>query len=366
MNIVKCLLLFFGFLAFASCESVDEKLKSTKFSDLEKGSNSINDLRAKQRGAHVFGRMDSTKFNIIHRNNIEWVTIVPWGFQTNYNSTELNHHRGDSTNIKERNKRTVSRMELLHNSGFKVFLKPHIWIQEPDEGKWRSDIYPETEADWKIWKEDYKDFILRYAKVAEHGKAEMFCIGTELSRLSVEKPKYWFELIKEIKQIYSGKITYAANWYKEYEQITFWKELDYIGIQAYFPLSSKLVPSSDELCEGWEDYMPTLKSISETNGRKIIFSEMGYKSTADSAIKPWEWIEEPENQGKPTSVETQANCYDAFFKTIWKQPWFAGVHLWQIRLDASRRTGSMQIKDFTPIDKPAEKIIANGFYFSED
>jgi hypothetical protein len=40
----------------------------------------------------------------------------------------------------------------------------------------------------------------------------------------------------EIRKIYTGKLTYAANW-DDFDKVPFWKELDYIGIDAYFPLS---------------------------------------------------------------------------------------------------------------------------------
>jgi hypothetical protein len=55
---------------------------------------------------------------------------------------------------------------------------------------------------------------------------------------------------------------------------------------------------------------------------------MGYKNTANSPIKPWEWIENSSDLVDLYSAETQANCYETFFNTIWKKPWIAGVHIW--------------------------------------
>lgn len=43
-------------------------------------------------------------------------------------------------------------------------------------------------------------------------------------------------LIRQIRRVYHGPLTYAANWSGEYKQIRFWDALDYVGIQAYFPL----------------------------------------------------------------------------------------------------------------------------------
>jgi hypothetical protein len=47
-----------------------------------------------------------------------------------------------------------------------------------------------------------------------------------------------------------GKLTYAANWDK-YDQVSFWDELDFIEIQAYFPLTAQTSPTAEEIKKGW-------------------------------------------------------------------------------------------------------------------
>jgi len=270
----------------------------------------------KQKGAHVFGRLDSLNIQQFKENKYEWITLVAYSGQQDIDSPELRYRRGDSTALLERNARWLKEIKIVHEAGYKVFVKPHIWLRSPPDGKWRSDIFPTSEENWEIWKKSYREFILRYAKLAERGQAEMFCVGVELTRLTLEKPKYWQELIKEVRTIYSGKITYAAN------------------------------------CD--------LEFVANKYNRPILFTEMGYKSTADAAIKPWEWIEYDTDQKKVLSTETQANCYQAFFDTIWDQEWFAGTHIWQLRSDFKKGRGKSNL-DFTPQEKPAEKTIARGF-----
>jgi len=167
----------------------------------------------------------------------------------------------------------------------------------------------------------------------------MFCVGTEFTRLSIEKPDYWRSLIREVKSVYSGKITYAANWYKEYEEEN---------------------PEVVELSEGWKKHLPAIKSVQERYNRKVLFTEMGYKSASDGAIKPWEWIDYSSDHSCIYSLETQANCYQAFFESVWGQDWFAGVHLWQFRGDFKDRKGKINV-DFNPQGKPAEGVITKGF-----
>lgn len=314
----------------------------------------------KQKGAHVFGIKDSTNFQPFLKNNLEWITLVSWGSQDNYDSPDMKHQYRDSLQMLQYDSSWVKRIKLVRAAGFKVFLKPHIWISNPSKGTWRSEIFPTNQDNWKLWKESYRDFILRYAKIAELGNAEMFCIGTEFSRLTTEKPLFWKNLIQEVRGIYTGKITYAANWYNEYEKITFWKDLDYIGIQAYFPLVKNEYPSVEQISKGWKKFLPSIKAIHKKYNRKILFTELRYKSTPDSAIEPWQWIQHSSNEKQPISMETQVNCYEAFFKTVWKKKWFAGVHIWQLRSDYVKGRGKNEL-DFTPQGKPAENVIAKGF-----
>ncbi len=315
----------------------------------------------KHRGAHVFGLDSTTSFEFLHRNNIDWVTIVPWGYQENCNSAEVGHNRGDSIQLLKTNKMYHDQIKQLQKAGFKVFIKPHIWILNPGAGKWRSDIMPSSEKEWKKWRVTYREFILRYLEVAIEADAEMFCIGTELTRLTMEESDFWNELIEEVRLRYSGKITYAANWYKEYEAVSFWDKLDYIGVQAYFPLVNKKLPSVSEISKGWNKYKPSLEAKSEKYNKPILFTEIGYKSCEDSAIHPWEWIEDHNGTEKKHSAITQENCYKSFFNTIWPEPWFAGAHLWQWNTYYVDRNMENTNIDFTPQGKPAENVIGIGF-----
>lgn len=320
--------------------------------------NTIQNLK-KQKGAHIFRIGNKTNFQQFTDNNIEWITLVSWGFQKDIDSRSVSHHDGDSANIRQHDEYWVKRIEQVQAAGFKVFLKPHLWVQEPSDGKWRSDIFPTNDKDWETWQQTYRDFIIRYAKIAEKSNAEMYCIGVEFTKLTLAKPEFWRKLIEEVRQVYSGQITYAANWYNEYENITFWEELDYIGVQAYFPLSKYKNPSTKQISKGWKRYLSDLKSVSKKHNRQIIFTEMGYKSTNNAAIKPWEWIENSSEKNQ-VSIETQANCYEAFFNMVWKKNWFAGVHIWQLQGDFKGNDDYSNL-DFTPQGKPAETIIKKGF-----
>jgi hypothetical protein len=45
----------------------------------------------------------------------------------------------------------------------------------------------------------------------------------------------WKELIADARTVFSGRMTYAAN-FDEYFDVSWWRYLDMVGINAYFPL----------------------------------------------------------------------------------------------------------------------------------
>lgn len=352
-GIVATLSLLIFFTSYLSqCSSPKESNSSREFEPVS--------IEEKQRGVHLFSYMDTMTLKDLSSKNFEWITLVPFGNQDKYDSPRMRFYNQDSLAIIQHQEGWIKQIDAAQDAGFKVFYKPHIWINDDTSGKWRSDVFPQNDENWDLWKEDYRSFVLRYAKIAEAAGAEMYCVGTELSRLTMEKPQYWIDLIHDVRKVYSGKLTYASNWYKEFESISFWNHLDYIGIQAYFPLVKNEYPSVEEIEGGWKKYMSVLNSVHADYGKNILFTELGYKSTSDSGIKPWEWIDYNSGNDKSFSLETQANCYLAFFNSIWDQDWFAGAHIWQWRGDYKGWVGKDSL-DFTPRGKPAEKIIVKGF-----
>ncbi len=159
-------LLFVFFLVYqwqATNEPLDDKWDAAI-----KNQNGVDD---KQKGAHVFGKFDSTDFQPLIQNNLEWVTLVSWGSQEDIDSPIVTHHYGDSLHMLQHDSSWIHRIELVRAAGFKVFVKPHVWINSPADGKWRSDIFPTSEENWALWKESYRNFIFRYAKIAEQANA---------------------------------------------------------------------------------------------------------------------------------------------------------------------------------------------------
>lgn len=214
----------------------------------------------------------------------------------------------------------------------------------------------QTEADWQAWFLSYRTFILHYARLAEKNGMDGLCVGMELHRTAVEREADWRELIEAVRAVYRGKLVYAANWGEEFKSIPFWDALDYIGIQAYFPLTEKSHPSVTDLMAGWIPHVEAMERVQKRFGKPVIFTEIGYRSSVNTAIRPWEWRSSSTGATDRDDLETQVRCYEAFFRTFWEKDWLAGMYLWKW-FPNSRDAGGVFDKNFTPQNKPAEGVM---------
>ncbi|MDP2912786.1 MAG: discoidin domain-containing protein, partial [Candidatus Omnitrophota bacterium] len=211
-------------------------------------------------------------------------------------------------------------INIIHSLGMKVMLKPHIDLID---GEMRADILPSEE-----WFASYKEFILHYAGIAEKYNVELFCIGTELSNAATSRwRERWLDIIRQVRKIYKGKITYAANW-DEYEIVSFWEDVDFIGIDAYFPLTDRNNPPLEDLVAAWEsraDALEKWRSTAKLNN-PIIFTEIGYDTIEGSNKHPWRVL--PTLAKYVESQEEQANCLQSLLTVLSKRSWFKGLYWW--------------------------------------
>ncbi|MFQ5639188.1 MAG: glycoside hydrolase TIM-barrel-like domain-containing protein [bacterium] len=317
---------------------------------------------SKQRGVSWVGSgvVAEDDFLPLVENHVDWIAQTPFGWQQDYNSPTFELVRGRRVLWGERDKGIELTTRLAKKFGIKTLLKPHIWLRNRSDGKWRSDIEMDSEADWQSWFENYRRFILHYARLAEKNGIEALSVGTELHATIKQRPRDWQKIIAEVRKVYTGKLTYSANWYEEFEDVKFWDELDFIGIQAYFPLSDKHNPTIEELMAGWRSHLEAIEKVRKKYRKPVLFTEIGYKNTTDSAIKPWEWLRSSSDAASEAELQTQVNCYEAFFQTFWNKDWFAGSYIWKW-FPKSRRQFRRVRDRFTPQNKPAEKVMAKWY-----
>ena len=163
-----------------------------------------------------------------------------------------------------------------------------------------------------------------YATMASSTGADMFEVGFEYAA-TLSQTSLWENTIADIKKLYSGPLRYGAN-HGDETKVGFWDKLDYIGIDAYYQLDpSNSNPTLTDLENAWKQIIPGLQSLSEKyNGKEIIFAEIGYCSNEGTNVEPWNcWDSKTAN-----SQQSQSNCYQAMFNTVYQQSWFKGVFFW--------------------------------------
>jgi hypothetical protein len=283
-----------------------------------------------------------------------YTAIMPFGFMRELEHPEIIHNT-DKQWFGETRAGAKQYIKALRKDKIKIMIKPQIWVWN---GEFTGKIKMSSEENWKALEETYSKFILEYAELAQETKTEIFCIGTELENFVKERPEYWLHLITEIKTIYKGKLTYAANW-DEFKRTPFWSDLDYIGVDAYFPVSNKHTPTLEECKAGWQDHKQVIKSLSETYNKPVLFTEYGYRSMDFTGKEPWE----SDHTITSLNFEGQANATQALFEEFWHEDWFAGGFVWKWFHNYDE-SGGEKDNQFTPQNKPVEAVIKS-FYKSK-
>lgn len=279
--------------------------------------------------------------------NANYTAIMPFGFVKDLSSPNVVYNTNRQW-FGETAKGAKQYIEELKKQGLKIMLKPQIWVWR---GEFTGYIKMTSEEDWKTFENSYSKFILEYAALAEALNLEILCIGTELESFIDNRPEYWLTLIKEIKTVYKGKLTYAANW-DEFKRTPFWQELDFIGVDAYFPVSESKTPTVEECLKGWQKHVTTIKDKHKAFNKPILFTEFGYRSVDFSGKEPWK----SDRSMNQVNLKAQVNTTKALFDTFWDEEWFAGGFVWKW-FHNSDAVGGESCSRFTPQNKPVEAVI---------
>ena len=273
-----------------------------------------------------------------------WVSILVTWYQTNCWSSDM-HPTGRTPTDES----LIHGIRKAHELGIKVMLKPHLDLLDTSDGSWRGEIGCLRDPDWDQWFAKYTDFLMHYVDIANKENVEMICIGTELSTTASVKGYMWRDLIKKVRGKYKGLLTYAAHW-DRYLDIRFWDRLDYVGINAYFPLTEEMTPTYEQLKEGWTKWVKEVEEFQAKVGKPIIFPEAGCNSADGAAIRPWEHA--PRKEINP---ELQKNYYKVMLELFWDKEWFYGFYWWYWGTNVNM--GGKYNRGFTPQNKPAQEVL---------
>lgn len=211
-------------------------------------------------------------------------------------------------------------VEIVRSEGLQLFLKPHLsyW----GNFTWRGAIEFADEASWDRFFQTYRAFIVDQARFAERHGVPALAVGTELER-TVEFEARWREIIAAVRAVYSGHLTYAANW-DSLHKVEFWDDLDSIGVQAYFPLGDSSSTRA-ELKERFASVISDLRGLSEREKRPVVIAEIGYTRSTKAAREPWH----PERDSSPDAIRLRTTLADVALEGLSEADFILGVFWWK-------------------------------------
>lgn len=276
------------------------------------------------------------------------VAIVPYSYmRSDANPTFLPIMRRAGTETDE--SVMATHLQAKQWNAFTI-LKPQIWLR----GSWPGNIKMQSQKDWDLFFDYYYRWMRHYALLAEIWEIDMLCVGVEFAEATKNQPEKWRQLIRKLRGIYSGPMIYAANWGSEFENIAFWDELDYIGLNCYYPLSKQELVDRKTLENGFKETIKKIERVCNQFEKPLIFTEIGFRSVNHTWVQPHE-----EANGRAVDEEGQRLCYDIVLSQVTQEEWYRGILWWKwpsyMNYDNRRGTG------FTPSGKLAETVVENWF-----
>jgi len=298
------------------------------------------DLYASRRAARSLDALAATGANA--------VSIIATQYQRNLRASAVATHAQETPSDRS----LAVAIRRAKERGLKVRLRV---VVDVSGGALRARIRPARPTAWFA---SYRRRLLHYARLAERLGVETLEIGVELKGLS--GPQYadrWRRLAVAARRSFGGRLSYAALG-DEYEQITWWDAVDEIGIDAYFSLSRGGRPSAEAVVAAWSRfvdasdrehrYLDELGAVARRFGRPIVMTELGYPSSTNALVTPWQ-------AGRAYSGAAQRTALAGAFRALAPQPWMKGVYVWQWRAEPG--LGGPGDTDHTVQGKPAQRTV---------
>lgn len=277
----------------------------------------------------------------LHAMGVNAIAVVPYGWMRTLDSTQISYTGTDETDAE-----LAHVVRVAHRLGMRVMLKPHVWV---GGGAFTGNIRFDDPGRRAAWLASYRRMALHYARVAELEGFDLFCIGNELSGMTIHEHE-WREIIAAVRRVFRGPVTYAANWGEEFETLRFWDALDFIGLNNYYPLAEEPGEGSKALMARAHALAEKIARLQRRWQRPILFTEVGYPSVRGGTVRTW-----ARSRTQSVSVDEQAAGYEATLRAFSGQPWLSGMFWWN--WPSHGRGGGPQDISYTPRGKPAAEIL---------
>jgi hypothetical protein len=355
----------------------------------------FQDIWLRQWGDHQFTKSDSLKIMTSQANDYHMnaVAIQITADQSQFTSTDFSYDATDKQNL---DSLPDADIQQAITDAQAASLTPilNLVIRVTDETSTSSptqigNLWFGTPGDISIngaptataeheWIDTYTAFAVHYAQLSQKYTLPFFIFGNDLLNMTTDTKKTakgttgasgspgdkfscsgrrdceWRHIINAIKSTtyidyqgkqqtgggYQGKLIYGAYWGTdntaptEFENISWWDAIDFVGVDARFPLTSLAanVPV-DTLMDAWHgkkddldlagqnNIFDRLKTVADQAKHPLLFTSAGYESAPGANITP--------GATAPTTRDDleQANDMQALLQTFTESaaPWFVGV-----------------------------------------
>ena len=176
--------------------------------------------------------------------------------------------------------------------------------------------------------------------------------------LSTESDRdHWIVTIDQIRKEFKGKLTYSANW-DHYGSVTFWDQLDYVGMNNYYELSKEPGATVAELNQAWQPIQKNILAFTARQKKPFLFTEVGWHNLENTLKEPWNYVA----TGKIDLAEQQ-HAYESFVATWGKVPedQFMGAFIWEWDPGGKVINGNYPHGTYSLQDTPALDVVKKWF-----
>jgi hypothetical protein len=282
-----------------------------------------------------------------------WIALTPYGRVADLSGTGVDFTFEAPF---ERNRGDMERaVAMAHARGLRVMIVPHLWVES---GGWHGEIDPKSDAGWARWAASYTSFVTAWARVAEVARADMFSAGVELRTwVTTTHGPSFTRLLREVRRVYHGLVTYSANW-DDADQAVVLGDVDVIGINGFYPLADAAGAPEASMVDRARAIRDKVHALADAWGKPVLFTEIGYTTRTDPALKPWLW---PDAMSDVKVDEAaQATAYRALIEPMLDEPNFAGFFVWRMYADPDD-TSQEAPWGFSPRGKLAELVVRDAF-----
>jgi hypothetical protein len=240
-------------------------------------------------------------------------------------------------------------IQEAHRQHLAVLLRPILdeqTLMDP-QGDWRGTIQP---ADTARWFASYGALVEQYASLAQTEQVEAIDIGTELNSVQADTAG-WRTVISRVRSVFNGQVAYSVNF--DAHDIGFANSLDFLGIDAYYPLAAPIDASVAQLRAAWAPWVGDLVRLQASVGVPLVITELGVRSEPGAHRKPWVWYTRV-----PPDMAEQQRYYQASCPAV--APTVEGLYWWLVTLD-SPYVDALHDTSYDPLGKPAEAEIKDCF-----